>query len=257
MSTSVRHAHKRFTVAAAACAAAYAKLGQGLDLDALEAAATAIGTSSRRRDETSKKRDADDAGEGQPKVSGVRLADLSRALGRRCGVVRMPQGWECWEGVLLQGGGRWFALHRCETGGVSRQASTHEARHLIPSVGWYSWAMLPATLPSLSLLCLMFIPACCSLPPSLLPAPSLQKKAKRKRKPRYPKGYDPTKPNGGLPAPDPERWLPKWQRSDAKKKQKRRRDRQVRIRDRPAGGLRPCGERLPVAPARVLGGCCA
>lgn len=52
---------------------------------------------------------------------------------------------------------------------------------------------------------------------------------RRKRKPRYPKGYDPSKPNGGLPAPDPERWLPKWQRSDAKKKQKRRRDRTVGV----------------------------
>jgi hypothetical protein len=50
------------------CSAAYAKLGQGLDLDALEAAATAIGSSSRRRDEASKKRDAEDAGDGQPKV---------------------------------------------------------------------------------------------------------------------------------------------------------------------------------------------
>ncbi|KAI8463766.1 MAG: hypothetical protein J3K34DRAFT_526736 [Monoraphidium minutum] len=50
-------------------------------------------------------------------------------------------------------------------------------------------------------------------------------KKKRKRKPRLPKGYDATKPNGGLPLPDPERWLPKWQRSDYKKKQKRRRDR--------------------------------
>jgi signal recognition particle subunit SRP72 len=48
---------------------------------------------------------------------------------------------------------------------------------------------------------------------------------KKKRKPRYPKGYDPSKPSGGLPPPDPERWLPKWQRSDYKKKQKRRRDR--------------------------------
>jgi signal recognition particle subunit SRP72 len=60
----------------------------------------------------------------------------------------------------------------------------------------------------------------------------LQKKTKRKRKPRYPKGYDPSKPNGGLPPPDPERWLPKWQRSDAKKKQKRRRDRQVGLNSR-------------------------
>jgi signal recognition particle subunit SRP72 len=50
-------------------------------------------------------------------------------------------------------------------------------------------------------------------------------KKKRKKKPRLPKGYDPTKPNGGLPPPDPERWLPKWQRADYKKKQKRRRDR--------------------------------
>lgn len=46
-------------------------MGQGLDLDALEAAATAIGSSSRRRDEASKKRDAEDAGDGQPKVCQV------------------------------------------------------------------------------------------------------------------------------------------------------------------------------------------
>jgi hypothetical protein len=52
------------------CAAAYAKLGQGLDLDALEQAATAIGTGSRRREDVSKKRDAEDAdGEGPSKVS--------------------------------------------------------------------------------------------------------------------------------------------------------------------------------------------
>ena len=48
-----------------------------------------------------------------------------------------------------------------------------------------------------------------------------EKKKRKKRKPRYPKGYDPTKPGGGLPPPDPERWLPKWQRADYKKKQKR------------------------------------
>jgi hypothetical protein len=63
----------------------------------------------------------------------------------------------------------------------------------------------------------------CVLPVLLL----LQKKAKKKKKPRFPKGYDPSLPNGGLPLPDPERWLPKWQRSDYKKKQKRRRDRTV------------------------------
>jgi hypothetical protein len=51
-------------------AAAYAKLGQGLELDALEQAATAIGTGSRRREDVSKKRDAEDAdGEGPSKVS--------------------------------------------------------------------------------------------------------------------------------------------------------------------------------------------
>ncbi len=43
------------------------------------------------------------------------------------------------------------------------------------------------------------------------------RKRGKKRK-RYPKGYDPSLPGGGLPPPDPERWLPKWQRSDAKKK---------------------------------------
>ena len=54
-----------------------------------------------------------------------------------------------------------------------------------------------------------------------------QKRSKKKKKPRLPKAYDPTKPNGGLPPPDPERWLPKWQRSDAKKKKKMtRRERQ-------------------------------
>lgn len=112
--------------------AAYVKLGQGLDLDALEAAATAIGTGSRRREEAvSKKRDAAEEadGEGQNK-----------------------------------------------------------------------------------------------------------KKPKRKRKPHYPKGYDPSKPNGGLPAPDPERWLPKWQRSDAKKKQKRRRDRTEQVKGSQGAG---------------------
>jgi hypothetical protein len=31
-------------------------------------------------------------------------------------------------------------------------------------------------------------------------------------------GYNPELPNGGLPAPDPERWLPKWQRSEFRKK---------------------------------------
>lgn len=45
-----------------------------------------------------------------------------------------------------------------------------------------------------------------------------RKKRKRKRQPRYPKGFDPANPG---PPPDPERWLPKWQRSDAKKLRKK------------------------------------
>lgn len=40
-------------------------------------------------------------------------------------------------------------------------------------------------------------------------------KKKRKRKSRLPKGLDPANPG---PPPDPERWLPKWQRSDFKRK---------------------------------------
>ncbi|EFJ52129.1 hypothetical protein VOLCADRAFT_86969 [Volvox carteri f. nagariensis] len=49
------------------------------------------------------------------------------------------------------------------------------------------------------------------------------KKSRKKHKPRYPAGYNPDLPNGGLPPPDPERWLPKWERSEFKKKRDRRR----------------------------------
>lgn len=45
-------------------------------------------------------------------------------------------------------------------------------------------------------------------------------KRRRKRKPRLPRGFDPANP-GPL---DPERWLPKWQRSDFKRRRQRRRD---------------------------------
>lgn len=40
-------------------------------------------------------------------------------------------------------------------------------------------------------------------------------KAKKKNKIRYPKNFDPENPG---PMPDPERWIPKWQRSKGKKK---------------------------------------
>lgn len=42
---------------------------------------------------------------------------------------------------------------------------------------------------------------------------------KKKRKTRYPKGFDPKNPG---PEPDPERWLPKWQRSRYKKYAKKK-----------------------------------
>lgn len=60
-----------------------------------------------------------------------------------------------------------------------------------------------------------------TLSPTLAPHPApplLQKKKQRKRKPRLPKGYNPELPNGGLPPPDPERWLPKWQRAEFKRR---------------------------------------
>ncbi|XP_058102156.1 uncharacterized protein LOC131246246 [Magnolia sinica] len=48
---------------------------------------------------------------------------------------------------------------------------------------------------------------------------------KRKRKPRYPKGFDPANPG---PPPDPERWLPKRERSSYRPKRKDKRAAQVR-----------------------------
>lgn len=50
-------------------------------------------------------------------------------------------------------------------------------------------------------------------------AESIKKKRIRKTKTRYPKGYDPEHPG---PAPDPERWLPKRERAEFKKKMKKR-----------------------------------
>ncbi|KAL0050970.1 hypothetical protein WJX82_011356 [Trebouxia sp. C0006] len=52
----------------------------------------------------------------------------------------------------------------------------------------------------------------------------VREKKKRKRKPKLPKNFDPENPG---PKPDPERWLPKWQRSDFKKKRNRRREKEA------------------------------
>lgn len=50
-------------------------------------------------------------------------------------------------------------------------------------------------------------------------------KRKRKRKPKYPKGFDPANPG---PPPDPERWLPKRERSSYRPKRKDKRAAQIR-----------------------------
>ncbi|PNH12383.1 hypothetical protein TSOC_000646 [Tetrabaena socialis] len=55
------------------------------------------------------------------------------------------------------------------------------------------------------------------------PESSSVKKSRKKHKPRFPAGYNPELPNGGLAAPEPERWVPKWERSDNKKKRDKRR----------------------------------
>jgi len=55
-------------------------------------------------------------------------------------------------------------------------------------------------------------------------APPAEGARKHKRGKRLPKGFDVSKPSGGLPQPDPERWLPKWQRAEARKRRSRRRD---------------------------------
>nr|GEY59304.1 signal recognition particle subunit SRP72 [Tanacetum cinerariifolium] len=50
-------------------------------------------------------------------------------------------------------------------------------------------------------------------------------KKKRKRKPKYPKGFDPANPG---PPPDPERWLPRRERSSFRPKRKDKRAAQIR-----------------------------
>lgn len=68
--------------------------------------------------------------------------------------------------------------------------------------------------------CTVATNALCSCRNHMRPQARVRKKRAR-RKPRLPKGYDPSLPGGGLPPPDPERWLPKWERSDFKKKKKK------------------------------------
>eukprot|EP00808_Paulinella_micropora_P025806 g45037.t1 len=45
------------------------------------------------------------------------------------------------------------------------------------------------------------------------------KKRRKRQKPRFPKGFDPANPG---PPPDPERWMPRWERSSFQKRNKKR-----------------------------------
>ncbi|XP_051142581.1 uncharacterized protein LOC127259346 [Andrographis paniculata] len=64
-----------------------------------------------------------------------------------------------------------------------------------------------------------------SIPEMYEPKNKEKTKKKRKRKPRYPKGFDPANPG---PPPDPERWLPKRERSSYRPKRKDKRAAQIR-----------------------------
>ncbi|KAI3426329.1 hypothetical protein D9Q98_008702 [Chlorella vulgaris] len=97
-------------------------------------------------------------------------------------------------------------------------------------------------------------------PPQLAAGGDERKKRKRKRQPRYPKGFDPANPG---PPPDPERWLPKWQRSDAKKLRKKLKSKDAAKGSQGAGKADDALDRSnvvdepeakPKAPARPPGG---
>ncbi|KAL0437227.1 UNVERIFIED_CONTAM: Signal recognition particle subunit SRP72 [Sesamum radiatum] len=63
------------------------------------------------------------------------------------------------------------------------------------------------------------------IPEAYEPKNKEKTKKKRKRKPKYPKGFDPANPG---PPPDPERWLPKRERSSYRPKRKDKRAAQIR-----------------------------
>ncbi len=82
-------------------------------------------------------------------------------------------------------------------------------------------------------------------------------KKRRKRKKRLPAGFDPANPG---PLPDPERWLPKWQRSDFKKKRNRRKDKVGCGAEHGASRLEirtgtACNEHVLSGHVRVVSGC--
>jgi len=71
-----------------------------------------------------------------------------------------------------------------------------------------------------------------------MPQKRVKKKRTHKKKPKLPKGFDPSLPNNGIPPPDPERWLPKWERSDFKRKKKKS---SARDKDTKGGGAQVRG----------------
>ena len=75
-----------------------------------------------------------------------------------------------------------------------------------------------------------------------------KKKKNRKRKILYPKGFDPANPG---PMPDPERWLPKWQRADSKKMRKKRKDKDMVKGSQGAGSVDASLDRTGSAAAVV------
>ncbi|KAF4696777.1 Signal recognition particle core component [Perkinsus olseni] len=72
-----------------------------------------------------------------------------------------------------------------------------------------------------------------------------QKKRHRKRKPRYPKGFDPENPSA-FKKPDPERWLPKHERSDYRRKMKKK---QMQLMRGPQGVVPTDGENVKTGPS--------
>ncbi|KAF4752498.1 Signal recognition particle core component, partial [Perkinsus olseni] len=71
------------------------------------------------------------------------------------------------------------------------------------------------------------------------------KKRHRKRKPRYPKGFDPENPSA-FKKPDPERWLPKHERSDYRRKMKKK---QMQLMRGPQGVVPTDGENVKTGPS--------
>jgi len=100
------------------CAAAYASLGEGLDLDALEDAARAV-TSSRRREELTRKREVDDLEDDQSRGS-HKLAGWPDPVARRmqsCMPLRLYLYQQSAQVCGNQQG--WISLHSLQFGGPS------------------------------------------------------------------------------------------------------------------------------------------